>query len=108
MGPPASNSGLEAGQHVPGEGMCRGGQAGQASGPSRGKVFEAVSLAAFATKQSGGGAKAKSAGHGALGSLRLGEPDDAYEREADRVADEVMSGGALQHHWSLSSMEVNA
>ncbi len=34
-------------------------------------------------------------------SLRIGEPGDAFEREADRVADAVMSGGASPQ-WSLS------
>jgi len=32
--------------------------------------------------------------------LRIGAPDDAFEREADRVADAVMAGGRAQ--WSLS------
>jgi Domain of unknown function (DUF4157) len=36
------------------------------------------------------------------GSFRIGEPNDAFEREADRVAEEVMSGGRIQ--WSPSSM----
>jgi hypothetical protein len=35
--------------------------------------------------------------------LRIGEPDDAFEREADRIADEVMAGGKLSRHWSISN-----
>ena len=36
----------------------------------------------------------------ASSSLNISQPGDAFEREADRVADEVMAGGALQHHSS--------
>jgi hypothetical protein len=38
------------------------------------------------------------------GGLRIGEPNDSYEREADRAADEVMAGGAVKRHWSLLSL----
>jgi hypothetical protein len=40
--------------------------------------------------------------------LRIGDPNDAYEQEADRVADEVMSGGAAKRHWSISSTSMAA
>lgn len=36
-----------------------------------------------------------------LTALRIGEPDDAFEEEADRVADEVARGGRIPG-WSLS------
>jgi hypothetical protein len=36
-------------------------------------------------------------------TLRIGDPNDAYEQEADRVADEVMSGGGAKWHWSITS-----
>jgi Domain of unknown function (DUF4157) len=39
-------------------------------------------------------------------TLRIGEPDDAYEREADRVADAVMAGTGPQ--WSIGRMSINA
>jgi len=35
-------------------------------------------------------------------SLRINEPDDTYEREADKVADTVIAGGRISG-WSLSS-----
>jgi hypothetical protein len=39
--------------------------------------------------------------------LRIGEPNDAFEQEADRVADQVMTMGALdQPGWSLSKMSI--
>lgn len=38
------------------------------------------------------------------GGLRIGAPDDAFEQEADRVANEVMSGGAAKRHWSLANL----
>jgi Domain of unknown function (DUF4157) len=40
------------------------------------------------------------------GALRIGEPGDSSEREADRVAEEIMAGGRLQ--WSLSSTGVGS
>lgn len=45
--------------------------------------------------------RAKAATGAASGSLRIGEPNDAYEQEADRVANEVMADGAVRRHWSL-------
>lgn len=39
-------------------------------------------------------------------ALRVGAPGDAYEREADRVADAVMSG--RRAGWSLASLPVDA
>jgi Domain of unknown function (DUF4157) len=41
-------------------------------------------------------------------ALRISEPDDAFEREADRIADEVMAGGKLRRHWSISNIGVTA
>jgi hypothetical protein len=36
--------------------------------------------------------------------LRISEADDAHEREADRVAQEVVSGRETKRHWSLASL----
>ena len=63
---------------------------------------------ALARKQSSAPATAKAASKSIRGDLRIGEPDDAFEREADRVADEVMSGGPLNQHWSLSQIGIGA
>jgi hypothetical protein len=41
-----------------------------------------------------------------VGDLRIGQPDDAFEREANRVANAVMAGGATRRHWSLSRMSI--
>jgi hypothetical protein len=38
--------------------------------------------------------------------LRIGEPDDSFEQEADRVAEEIAAGGRL--HWSLSRAGADA
>jgi hypothetical protein len=38
--------------------------------------------------------------------LRVGRPDDAFEQEAERVADQVMAPGATTQGWSLSAMSV--
>jgi hypothetical protein len=40
------------------------------------------------------------------GPLRIADSHDAYEREADRVAGEVMSDGAARRHWSLPSVRM--
>ncbi len=40
--------------------------------------------------------------------LRIGEPNDSFEREADRVADAVMAGGRARPEWSLSRMSIGA
>ena len=42
----------------------------------------------------------------ATSGLRIGDPDDAFEREADRMADEVMTAGRVRPRWSLSNMRV--
>jgi hypothetical protein len=40
------------------------------------------------------------------GSIRIGETNDSFEQEADRVAEEVMAGRRAQ--WSLSAVSVGA
>jgi len=50
--------------------------------------------------------KAKAPSNGASSGLRIGEPNDAFEREADRVAEEVMAGGRARPEWSLSKVSV--
>jgi hypothetical protein len=42
----------------------------------------------------------------AAGRLKISQPGDAFEREADRVADAVTSGGGIPS-WSLSSIAVS-
>jgi hypothetical protein len=42
----------------------------------------------------------------ASGNLRIGEPNDAFEREADAVAESVMSGSIPERQWSLSKMSI--
>jgi hypothetical protein len=67
-----------------------------------------VRYAPLKTRESEGGvSKAKAPSLPAFG-LRIGDANDASEREADRVADEIVAGGARNHHWSLSSIGVNA
>jgi hypothetical protein len=38
--------------------------------------------------------------------LRIGEPNDAFEQEADRVANAVMTGGQTKLGWSLSQLPI--
>lgn len=45
---------------------------------------------------------------GASNGLRIGEANDSFEREADRIADEVMAGGTTRRDWSFSRMNVGA
>jgi hypothetical protein len=64
-----------------------------------------VSYAVFAQKDSDAPAlQSKAAPSSASGALRIGQAEDAFEREADRVANEVMSGGAAKRHWSLPGL----
>jgi hypothetical protein len=66
-----------------------------------------MSQATFASKESKATAsQSKAAAKSASGGLRIGEANDAFEREADRVADEVMAGGSLRRDWSFSRMSV--
>jgi hypothetical protein len=68
-----------------------------------------VSSAAFATKESKATAsKGKATIKSGSGGLRIGAPDDAFEREADRVADQIMAGGPMQRNWSLSGVGIGA
>jgi hypothetical protein len=60
----------------------------------------------FAEKSAAPAAKVKTGGRAPFGKLRIGEPNDAYEREADRVAEEVMAGGRRMLNWSLSKMSI--
>jgi hypothetical protein len=61
-----------------------------------------MSAMTFARKTQAPSAKA----HNASSSLRIGKPDDAFEREADRVADEVISGRTNAPQWSLSRTSI--
>ena len=62
-----------------------------------------MSAITFARKTQAPSAKA----HTASSGLRIGKPDDAFEREADRVADDVISGRrANAPQWSLSRTSI--
>ena len=61
-----------------------------------------MSHAIFAKRESSPAATAKGLSDG----LRVGEPNDAFEQEADRAADEVMAGGTLRR-WSVANVGVN-
>lgn len=41
-------------------------------------------------------------------SLKIGDPNDRFEREADRTADRVMGEGAHKREWSLSKIGMGA
>jgi hypothetical protein len=49
--------------------------------------------------------RSKAVERSARPGLRIGAPDDAYEREADRVANQVIAGGG-KLNWSLSGMSM--
>jgi outer membrane protein OmpA-like peptidoglycan-associated protein len=51
-------------------------------------------------------ANSKAASKVVSSGLRIGAPDDAFEREADRVADAVMAGGRPGLEWSFSRMSL--
>src|ERR1700730_5887797 len=105
----ASHAGCEAGTNVPECGDDWSEQFREAAGEGRGKGTEVVSYARLSTTAPETSAlMPKAARSSAPGGGGIGDPNDAYEQEADRVADEVMSGGAARRHWSLSTMRTGA
>jgi LysM repeat protein len=48
--------------------------------------------------------KAKAAFQAAPTSLHIGDANDSFEREADRLADEVMDGRSAKGDWSISTI----
>ena len=46
------------------------------------------------------------AANAAPAGLRVSKPDDAFEQEAERAADRVMTPGAMTQGWSLSRMSI--
>ncbi|HYL96875.1 MAG TPA: DUF4157 domain-containing protein, partial [Terriglobales bacterium] len=66
-----------------------------------------MSYATFATKNpKAAGENATASSRTAPADLRMGEPDDAFEREADRIAEEIMSGGMLKCPRSLLGLSM--
>ena len=57
---------------------------------------------AVLTKKCGDTTAAETKAVRAAGGLRIGEPNDAFEQEADRLANEVMANGRSKLEWSLS------
>jgi hypothetical protein len=53
-------------------------------------------------------APAKTAANVSSNALRIGEANDAFEQEADRVADAIMAGSSGGPLWSLSRMSIDA
>ena len=67
-----------------------------------------MSSASYARKsEAEPAAKPKAPSKNASSSLRIAAPDDAFEQEADRVADAVMAGGAPHREWSFTRMSVD-
>jgi lipoprotein-anchoring transpeptidase ErfK/SrfK len=63
-----------------------------------------VSYATLGRKQAEGTpSRSNAAARLVSGGLRIAERGDAYEQEADQVANEVMSG-SIRHHWSLPTL----
>jgi hypothetical protein len=68
-----------------------------------------MSLAMLARKnQAAGSSRASASSITAASGLKIGQPDSAFEHKADRVADEIMAGGAPRMHWSLSNLSIAA
>jgi hypothetical protein len=68
-----------------------------------------MSYATYARKsEAESAANSKAASKDASGGLRIGEPNDACEQEADRVADAIMTRGRAGPQWSVSRMSVDS
>ena len=48
--------------------------------------------------------RSKAAPNPVSGGLRIGEPNDTFEQDTDRVTDEEMAGRSAKRHWSLASL----
>src|ERR1700680_2727291 len=105
MGSFASHPGSAAGPHAAGIGTFRRARVWTGLGPRHRKGPEAMSVVMLSRKRAAAPASgAKTASKAASNSLLIGEPDDSFEREADRLADELMSGSTVQPAWSLSKV----
>jgi len=67
-----------------------------------------MTTATLARKSAGAPTAPQATLRSGAGALRIGDPDDALEREADRVADAVMDGRSAAAEWSFSRMNVSA
>jgi lipoprotein-anchoring transpeptidase ErfK/SrfK len=67
-----------------------------------------VRYAPFKTRESEVDASRTKTSKSPASGLRIGDANDASEREADHVAGEVMSGGTGKLPWSLTSMQLSA
>lgn len=80
-----------------------------ANDTSSNQGMEAMSYAALSRKSAPVAASAtRAASKAASGNLHIGEVNDSFEQEADRVADQVMAGDGTRKGWSLSSMSIAA
>jgi hypothetical protein len=102
MGGLASYAGFAAGAHAFRTWALRFSKIRRRYGPRDWKGIEIMTHAELLRKRGPSAPACKAASNG----LRIGEPNDSFEQEADRVAEEVMTGGRLQ--WSLSSTGIGA
>lgn len=102
MGAFASHTGTETGAIADGIRGCGCSEVRRADGWSDRKKVEAMSEATFAKRKSAPVAVAQAP----ASDLRIGDPNDAFEQEADRVAEEVMSGRPVKSTWSLLNMSI--
>jgi hypothetical protein len=65
-----------------------------------------VSYVTFSKRSSQPSAKKQTGAAHRAPSLRIGEPDDTFEREADRLADEIVAAGPVKRHWSLANVGI--
>jgi hypothetical protein len=64
-----------------------------------------MSLAVRARKsESARSSKALAPAKAAASGLKIGQPDSAFEHEADHMADEIMATSTPRLHWSLSKI----
>src|SRR5215831_15179051 len=109
MGTIASQSRFEIRKNALATGCFRRQSTWQKASPHDRKGIEAVNHAMLSRKSEATPVvQAKASSNNASKGLCIGEPDDAFEQEANRVADEVISGNRLKLGWSLSNMSVGA
>lgn len=67
-----------------------------------------MSQAMLALKNEATPSRSTRASRGAASGLRMNAPGDAFEREADRVAEQIMAAGSCLPRWSLSRVDMRA
>ena len=109
MGASAPHARVEAGTDAFGAGKRRQSEVRHRHGPRDRQGVEAMSYATLAKQNSASRAqKPSGSAHTVSFGLKIGEANDSFEREAHRMADEVMAAGCAKPSWSFSNLSIRS